>query len=54
MLTVVGRPSAPQDRLLVSNIHRNGCKLTWQPPADDGGLPVEYAVEKFIMHANAW
>jgi hypothetical protein len=26
----------------------------WQPPADDGGLPVEFIVEKFIMHANAW
>jgi len=54
MLTVVSKPSAPQDRLVVSNIHRNGCKLTWQPPADDGGLPVEFIVEKFIMHANAW
>jgi hypothetical protein len=54
MLTVVSRPSQPQDRLVVSNIHRNGCKLTWQAPADDGGLPVEYVVEKFVVHANAW
>ena len=54
MLTVHSRPSQPKDRLIVSNIHRNGCKLSWQPPADDGGLPVEFVVEKFIMHANAW
>jgi hypothetical protein len=31
----------------VSNVHAEGCKLNWNPPADDGGQPVEkYVVEK--------
>ena len=54
MLTVLGRPSQPQDRLVISNVHRNGCKLSWQASADDGGLPVEYVIEKFLVDANAW
>lgn len=54
VLTVLGRPSMPQDRLLVSNINKNGCRLTWQAPQDDGGLPVEYIIEKFVVEANAW
>ena len=44
----------PEDRLLVSNIHRNGCRLNWQASKDDGGLPIEYAVEKYVVAADAW
>jgi hypothetical protein len=54
MLTVLGRPSQPQDRLMISNVHRNGCKLSWKASADDGGLPIEYVIEKFLVDANAW
>jgi hypothetical protein len=54
MLTVLGRPSQPQDRLVVSNVHRNGCRLSWKASLDDGGLPLEYAIEKFLVDANAW
>ncbi len=44
----------PQDRLLVSNVSRSGCRLTWQAPLDNGGLPIEYLVEKFVAAADAW
>lgn len=54
MLNVLSRPSMPQDRLIVSNVHRNGCRLSWKAPADDGGLPLEYIIEKFVVDANAW
>ena len=48
-INVVGKPSMPEDRLLVSNIHRNGCRLNWKESKDDGGLPVEYIVEKYVV-----
>lgn len=31
----------------MSDVHAEGCKLNWNPPADDGGQPIEkYVVEK--------
>ena len=53
-VSVVGKPSMPEDRLLVSNIHRNGCRLNWKETKDNGGLPIEYIVEKYIVAADNW
>lgn len=31
----------------VSDVHKEGCKLKWEKPKDDGGLPIDgYVVEK--------
>ena len=51
---MVGKPSMPEDRLLVSNVHRNGCKLNWKASKDNGGLPIEYIVEKYVVAADVW
>jgi len=53
-LSVIGKPSMPEDRLLVSNIDSSGCKLSWKACKDSGGIPVEYLVEKFAVHEDAW
>ena len=53
-LSVIGKPTAPEDRLVVSDIHSTGCKLSWKECKDDGGLPVEYLVEKYIVQADTW
>ena len=53
-VSVVGKPGMPEDRLTVSNVHRGGCRLNWQPSKDDGGLPLEYVVEKYVVAADAW
>ena len=53
-LSVVGRPSPPEDRLVVSNISCTGCKLSWRPCKDAGGLPVEYLVETYVALADTW
>ena len=46
-VTVLDKPSAPEGPLDVSDVHAEGCKLKWKPPADDGGVPIEaYVVEK--------
>merc|ERR1719412_2415488 len=53
-INVVGKPAMPEDRLLVSNVHRNGCRLSWKESKDDGGLPIEYIVEKYVVAADVW
>lgn len=53
-LIVIGKPTAPEDRLTVSNIHASGCKLSWGCSKDNGGLPLEYLVEKFDVTSDAW
>lgn len=41
------RPSRPEGPLDISDVHKEGCKLKWKPPKDDGGLPIDgYVVEK--------
>ena len=44
-----------QDRLIVSNVTANGCKLSWGQSKNTGGLPLEYAVEKCVVgSAESW
>lgn len=38
---VLDVPSPPGGPLKVSDVHANGAKISWRPPADDGGQPVE-------------
>ena len=45
-IIVVSKPGMCDDRLLVSNVTQSSCRLTWQPPKDDGGLQLKYIVEK--------
>ncbi|KAI5726324.1 hypothetical protein M8J76_000791 [Diaphorina citri] len=54
-LTVLGKPGKPGGPLNVSDITKNGCKLKWQKPDDDGGSPVEYyEIEKLDPHTGQW
>lgn len=39
----------------MSDIHKEGCKLNWKRPEDDGGTPIEYyLVEKFDTQKGSW
>ncbi|ODM93780.1 Twitchin [Orchesella cincta] len=52
---VLGKPGTPKGPLKVSDIHNEGCKLAWEKPDDDGGLPIkEYEVEKMDMATKRW
>lgn len=54
-VTVLDKPSPPSGPLKVSDVHADGCKLNWNPPADDGGQPVEkYVVEKMDEATGRW
>lgn len=44
---VLDKPGKPEGPLKISDIHKEGCTLKWNPPEDDGGVPIEYyQVEK--------
>lgn len=41
--------------LEATNVHKEGLKLHWQPPEDDGGSPVlQYEVEKMDTATGKW
>ena len=41
------KPGKPEGPLKISDVHKEGCKLKWKPPLDDGGCRIEqYVVEK--------
>ena len=46
-VVVLGAPSRPGGPLQVNNVTKNGSKLAWKAPEDDGGKPVTgYVIEK--------
>lgn len=50
-----GKPSKPEGPLDVTDVTKNGCKLKWKKPEDDGGSPVEYyEIEKLDPHTGPW
>lgn len=54
-INIICKPSPPEGPLDVSDIHKDGCKLKWKKPKDDGGEPIEgYLVEKFDPENGIW
>lgn len=54
-VTILDKPSKPEGPLKISDIHKEGCNLKWNPPLDDGGAPIEhYLVEKMDTETGRW
>lgn len=54
-MLLTGKPGKPGGPLEVSDVKKNGCKLSWTPPEDDGGSPVEYyKIEKLDLLTGQW
>jgi len=54
-LVVLGPPSRPMGPLTCTDITAHSCILRWEPPEDDGGMPVlEYEVEKPCPKTKRW
>lgn len=54
-VTVTSKPTPPEGPLDISNVHKEGCKLSWKKPEDDGGMPLEgYLVEKMDVENGLW
>lgn len=51
----LGAPTRPEGPLKVKDVTKNGAKLSWDKPEDDGGTPVTaYVVEKMDMSTGRW
>lgn len=49
------KPGKPEGPLEVTDVHKEGCKLKWNKPKDDGGLPLSsYIVEKMDVTTGRW
>ncbi|ULT95623.1 hypothetical protein L3Y34_004374 [Caenorhabditis briggsae] len=54
-LIVLDRPSKPNGPLEVSDVFEDNLNLSWKPPDDDGGEPIEYyEVEKLDTATGRW
>lgn len=54
-IIILDRPGKPEGPLEVSDVHKEGCKLKWNKPKDDGGLPLtSYVVEKQDTATGRW
>ena len=52
---VLGPPGPPEGPLEVTGVHKEGCKIKWKPPKDDGGRPIEkYVLEKLDCETGTW
>lgn len=52
---VLDRPSRPEEPLRVYDITREGCKISFNPPNDDGGSPIlHYLIEKMDVSRGTW
>ncbi|XP_055331451.1 twitchin-like isoform X3 [Paramacrobiotus metropolitanus] len=52
---VMDKPEPPQGPLNASDIHKDGCTLTWKAPEDDGGSEIiKYVVEKMDTSRGTW
>ena len=46
----IDRPSKPMGPLKVVDMFKDRCRLSWNPPKDDGGSPItHYEVEVRIL-----
>ena len=49
------KPGKPEGPLEAKDITAEGCKLEWNKPLDDGGLPVTgYVIEKMDTASGRW
>lgn len=48
-------PGAPRGPLVAKNEGRDSVALSWQPPLDDGGSPIQsYIVDKLDVQRGGW
>lgn len=54
-VTVTDKPLPPEGPLQITDVHKEGCKLKWKRPKDDGGTPIEYyQVDKMDPETGCW
>lgn len=55
IFVLLDKPGKPEGPLEVTDVHKEGCKLKWNKPKDDGGLPLTgYTLEKMDTATGRW
>lgn len=53
--TLLAAPTKPQGPLKVTDVTKNGAKVKWEKPEDDGGKPITgYVLEKLDKATGRW
>ena len=54
-VSILAKPGKPEGPMEVTNVHKEGCKVKWDKPKDDGGLPITgYVLEKMEVGTGKW
>ena len=54
-MVVLGPPERPEGPMEISDVHKEGCKIKWKEPLDDGGSPITgYVLEKMDTATGRW
>ncbi|CAF0846330.1 unnamed protein product [Brachionus calyciflorus] len=54
-LDVIDKPATPEGPLKIGDVTKETAILSWQPPKDDGGAPIEkYIIEKMDVARGEW
>lgn len=52
---ILDKPGKPEGPLDVYDVHKEGCRVKWNKPKDDGGLPITgYTIEKQEAGSGRW
>ena len=52
---IIDRPGPPEGKPVIENITKFSVKLSWLPPADDGGSEITgYIIEKLDLQTGVW
>lgn len=55
IIDFLDKPTPPCGPLKIADVNAEGCNLSWNPPTDDGGLPIDhYLVEKMDPKTGVW
>lgn len=55
MVCLSDRPGTPEGPMKVSDVTKETCVVSWKPPLDNGGSPIErYVVEKQDVARGGW
>lgn len=54
-IIVLDKPGRPEGPLKVTDVYKEGATLRWNPPEDDGGVPLDhYVLEKQDVETGRW
>lgn len=54
-IDVIDKPAVPEGPLKVADVTAQSCVLSWNPPKDDGGAPIDnYIIEKMDVSRGEW